>query len=44
MTNILEINDVIKRYGNKIAVNHISLKIPKGSIFGLLGPNGAGKT
>jgi len=44
VTNILEINDVSKRYGNKIAVNHISLKIPKGSIFGLLGPNGAGKT
>lgn len=44
MTNILEINDVSKKYGNKVAVDHISLQIPKGSIFGLLGPNGAGKT
>jgi ABC-2 type transport system ATP-binding protein len=44
VTNILEINDVSKRYGNKVAVDHISLQIPKGSIFGLLGPNGAGKT
>jgi ABC-2 type transport system ATP-binding protein len=44
VTNILEINDVSKRYGNKVAVDHISLQIPKGCIFGLLGPNGAGKT
>lgn len=44
MHNLLEINNVIKTYGNYTALNNISLKIPKGSIFGLLGPNGAGKT
>ena len=44
MANILEINAVSKRYGNKVAVDAVSLQIPQGSIFGLLGPNGAGKT
>lgn len=41
---ILEIKDVVKRYENHVAVNHISFNVPKGKIFGLLGPNGAGKT
>lgn len=41
---ILEIDQVSKRYGTKIAVNQVSLRVPPGSIFGLLGPNGAGKT
>lgn len=44
MNNIVEINGVSKFYGDKIAVNKLSLKVPKGCIFGLLGPNGAGKT
>lgn len=44
VTNILEINAVSKRYGSKVAVDAVSLRIPRGSIFGLLGPNGAGKT
>lgn len=44
MANILEINGVSKRYGEKVAVDAVSLSVPKGSIFGLLGPNGAGKT
>jgi len=44
VTNILEIKNVTKRYGNKIAVDHVSLSVPQGCIFGLLGPNGAGKT
>lgn len=44
MTNILEVNNVSKFYGTYIALNHVSLSIPKGSIYGLLGPNGAGKT
>ncbi|MEL6658598.1 MAG: ATP-binding cassette domain-containing protein [Bacteroidota bacterium] len=44
MANILEINTVSKRYGSKVAVDAVSLAIPRGSIFGLLGPNGAGKT
>ncbi|GLR17647.1 ABC transporter ATP-binding protein [Portibacter lacus] len=42
--NILSIQDVVKRYHNHTAVDHVSFDIPKGKIFGLLGPNGAGKT
>lgn len=41
---ILELDRVRKVYDLQIAVNDISFKVPKGSIFGLLGPNGAGKT
>ena len=41
---ILEIDSVLKAYGEKKAVDHLSLLVPEGSIFGLLGPNGAGKT
>ena len=44
MSNLLEINNVTKKYGEFTALNNISLSIPKGSVFGLLGPNGAGKT
>ncbi len=44
MDNLLEINNVTKKYGNCTALNNISMQIPKGSVFGLLGPNGAGKT
>ena len=44
MNNLLEINNVIKTYGDFTALNNVSLQIPKGSVFGLLGPNGAGKT
>lgn len=41
---ILSIQDVVKRYSSHVALDHVSLEIPKGKIFGLLGPNGAGKT
>ena len=44
MNNLLEINNVVKRYGDFTALNNVSIHIPKGSVFGLLGPNGAGKT
>jgi ABC-2 type transport system ATP-binding protein len=44
MKNLLEINNVVKTYGDFTALNNVSLQIPKGSVFGLLGPNGAGKT
>jgi len=42
--NILLLEGVHKAYENHIAVNNVSLAIPRQSIFGLLGPNGAGKT
>ena len=44
MSNILEVKNVVKKYGDYVALNEVSLTIPKGSIYGLLGPNGAGKT
>ncbi len=44
MNNILEVDKVVKQYGDYVALNQISLSVPKGSIYGLLGPNGAGKT
>ena len=42
--NILITKNVVKRYETHVALNDVSLNIPKGSIYGLLGPNGAGKT
>lgn len=44
MSNILEVQNVVKQYGDYRALNDVSLQVPKGSIYGLLGPNGAGKT
>jgi ABC-2 type transport system ATP-binding protein len=44
MKNLLEVNEVYKQYGDYVALNGVSLQVPKGSIYGLLGPNGAGKT
>ena len=44
MSNILEVKNVVKQYGDYTALNSVSLTVPKGSIYGLLGPNGAGKT
>lgn len=41
---IVEIKDVIKRYGDRIAVDNMSMTVKEGEILGLLGPNGAGKT
>jgi ABC-2 type transport system ATP-binding protein len=42
--NIIEIKNVSKNFGEKVALDNVSLNIPEGSIFGLLGPNGAGKS
>jgi ABC-2 type transport system ATP-binding protein len=42
--NALEIEGITKTFGDFYAVNKLSFKIPKGTIYGLLGPNGAGKT
>lgn len=42
--SLIQIEQVLKRYGNKISVDHLTLSIEQGEIFGLLGPNGAGKS
>ena len=44
MSSFIEVTDVCKKYGNHVALSHVNLKVPDGSIYGLLGPNGAGKT
>lgn len=44
MTAIIEIRNLVKRYGDFTAVNNISLEVERGEVFGLLGPNGAGKS
>ena len=41
---IIECREVCKSFGEKKALDHVSISIPEGGIFGLLGPNGAGKT
>ncbi|MDO5649423.1 MAG: ABC transporter ATP-binding protein [Gallicola sp.] len=41
---IVEIKDLVKRYGDLLAVDHLDLDIKDGEIYGLLGPNGSGKT
>ena len=41
---LIRCKDVCKSFGEKVALDHVSVDIPKGKIFGLLGPNGAGKT
>ena len=41
---LIECKDICKSFGSNVALDHVSLEIPEGKIFGLLGPNGAGKT
>lgn len=41
---IIEVKQICKNFGEKVALDNVSLSIPEGKIFGLLGPNGAGKT
>ena len=41
---IIECKNVCKNFGEKVALDKVSVSVPKGGIFGLLGPNGAGKT
>ena len=44
MVNAISCTDLTKRYGDVLALDHLSLDVPSGVIFGFLGPNGAGKT
>lgn len=44
MEYVIETKELTKRYGSKTAVNHISMHVKKGAIYGLIGKNGAGKT
>ena len=44
MEMAVQVSNLIKKYGDLIAVNDISFSVARGEIFGLLGPNGAGKT
>jgi ABC-2 type transport system ATP-binding protein len=44
MSAIVETRDLTRRYGATLALDHLSLQVPEGAIFGFIGPNGAGKT
>lgn len=44
MGTVVEVNNLVKRYKDLVALDHFSLQIEEGEIFGLLGPNGSGKT
>ena len=44
MENVVEVNELTKKFGDFVAVDHINYTVKKGEIFGFLGPNGAGKT
>lgn len=44
MSNIIEVNNLVKRYKELVALDHFNLTIKEGEVFGLLGPNGSGKT
>ena len=42
--NFLTASHIVKRYANHVALDDVSIQVPRGKVFGLLGPNGAGKT
>jgi ABC-2 type transport system ATP-binding protein len=42
--HVIETTALTKRYGDVVAVNELTLKVPRGGVFGFLGPNGSGKT
>ena len=41
---MIQVENLVKRYGDVVALDHFNLQIAEGEIFGLLGPNGSGKT
>ena len=43
-STLIETQHLVKRYGDKVAVNDVSFQVQAGEVFGFLGPNGAGKT
>jgi ABC-2 type transport system ATP-binding protein len=44
VTYALVVDDITKKFGNHVAVEHVSFSVPKGIVYGILGPNGAGKS
>jgi ABC-2 type transport system ATP-binding protein len=42
--NAVELTNVTKTFGEKVAVSNLDLQIPEGAIYGFIGPNGSGKT
>lgn len=44
MSSVIKTENLVKRYGDLIALDHLNLEVQSGEIFGLLGPNGSGKT
>jgi ABC-2 type transport system ATP-binding protein len=42
--NLIDVNNITKRYGDRMVVDDVSFSVEEGEIFGILGPNGAGKT
>jgi ABC-2 type transport system ATP-binding protein len=42
--NVIETTDLTKQYGEVVAVDRLTLRVPRGGVFGFLGPNGSGKT
>ena len=44
MENLIEIQDVVKRFGEQTVLDHVSLSVTPGKIYGIIGRNGSGKT